>query len=76
MGVGGIAHNMDVHTDNKQPQGGSDNDSGEIRRDMCLGEAIDRHCTDKLCWRKHNAKSIEQYKAALGTKCWGKQKRW
>ena len=30
-GCGGSTHNMDMHTDNKQPQGGSDNDSGEVK---------------------------------------------
>ena len=43
---------------------------------MCLDEAIDGHCTDKLCWCKHDAESIKQFKAALGTKRWEKQKQW
>ena len=43
---------------------------------MCLDEAIDGHCTDKLCWRKHDAESIEQCKAALGAKRWERKKQW
>ena len=56
-----------------QHQGGSDGDSGEVKieRDVCLDEAIDGHCTDERCWRKHDAESIEQYKAALGAECGG-----
>ena len=29
-----------------------------------------------VCWRKHDAESIKQYKAALGAKRWEKQKQW
>lgn len=52
---------------------------GQVKsnRDVCLGKAINRLCSDKLCWQKHNAKSIEQCKATLGTnrremkkRCW------
>jgi hypothetical protein len=43
---------------------------------VCLDVAIDGHCTDKQCWRKHDAESIEQYKAALGMKRWEKKKQW
>ena len=69
-GHGGRAHNTDMHTDN------SDDYTGKVLQDVCLGKAIDGHCTDKLCWRKHNAESIEQFKAALGTKRWEKQRQW
>ena len=72
------ANNTDTHTDDEQPQAEEPGDDygGEVPRDVCLGEAIDGHCTDKLCWRKHDAESIEQYKAALGAKRWEKQKQW
>ena len=73
-----------THTDdnvhNKQLQaekpGLSDHMGGKVKQEVCLDEAIDGHCTDKQCWRKHDAKSIEQYKAALGMKCWEKKKQW
>ena len=69
---------MDMHTDDEQPQAEElgDDYSGEVSRDVCLDEAIDGHCTHKLCWRKHDAESIKQFKAALGTKRWEKQKQW
>ena len=71
-------HNTDTHTDDEQPQGSSDDSSGEVKinRDMCLSKAINRSCSDKLCWRKHDAESIEEYKAALGTNCWEMKKQW
>ena len=77
-GHGGGAHNADTHTDERKTKAEEpgDNYIGEVPRDVCLGEAIDRHCMNKLCWRKHGAKSIEQFKAALGTKRWEKQKQW
>ena len=30
-GCGARMHNMDMHTDNEQPQGGGDNDSGKVK---------------------------------------------
>ena len=59
-GRGGITYNTDTHTDDEQPQGGGDDLSGEVKRDVCLGAAIDGHSTVKLCWRKHDTESIEQ----------------
>jgi hypothetical protein len=80
----GGAHNTDTHTDDdvhdEQPQaekpGLSDHMGGKVQRDVCLDAAIYGQCTDKQCWRMHDAKLIEQYKAALGTKRWEKNKQW
>ena len=48
----GNTHNTDTHTDDEQPQDGSDGDSGEVKinRDVCLAKAIDGACSDKRCW--------------------------
>ena len=49
---------------------------GNVQRDVCLDAAIYGQCTDEQCWRKHDAESIEHFKAALGTKRWEKKKQW
>ena len=80
----GGAHNTDTHTDdnvhNEQPQaekpGLSDHMGGKVQQDICLNAAIYGQCTDKQCWHKHDAESIKEYKAALGTKCWEKNMQW
>ena len=43
---------------------------------MCLSKAINRSCSDKLFWQKHDTKLTEQYKAVLGTNCWEMKKWW
>ena len=73
---------MDTHTDVDEEQsqaeepGLSDHMGGKVQRDVCLDAAIYGQCTDEQCWRKHDAESIEQFKAALGTKRWEKKKQW
>ena len=64
--------------DDERPQAEEPGDdyTGEVPRDVCLSEAIDGHCRDKRCWRKHDCESIKQYKAALGTKHWESEKQW
>ena len=72
----GGAHNTDMHTDvdvhDEQSQaekpGLSDHMGDKVQRDVCLDAAIYGQCTNEQCWRKHDAESIEQFKAALGTK--------